>query len=225
MLYPGKAKKAYQKPVNYARRGMDLENLINEANRYYLDNDMAVIYKKPTPVEIKKVTYKGKTEYIEGVLREKSTLDYTGVYKGYYLDFDAKSSKSKTSFPLANIHKHQFLHMKRVLKHGGISFLILQMNDRFFILEGNVLMNFVNNNERKSIPFEFIESNCLEIKLKFSPTLDYLNVLDKLISKKEEILWKRLNLKKELIRQKKKIKLLVSLRKAGRKEMCLRRYL
>lgn len=200
MLYPGKAKKAYQKPVSYAKRGMDLESLINEANKYYLDNDIAVIYKKPTPVEIKKVSYKGKTEYIEGVLREKSTLDYTGVYKGYYLDFDAKSSKSKTSFPLANIHKHQLLHIDRVLKHKGISFLIIEMNDRFFILDGNVLMNFVNNNDRKSIPFEFIQKEGLEIKLKFSPTLDYITVLDTLISKKEEILWKRLNLKEKLIR-------------------------
>lgn len=200
MLYPGKAKKAYQKPVNYAKRGMDLESLINEANKYYLDNDIAVIYKKPTPVEIKKISYKGKTEYIEGVLREKSTLDYTGVYKGYYLDFDAKSSKSKTSFPLANIHKHQMLHIERVLKHKGISFLIIEMNDRFFILDGNVLMNFVNNNDRKSIPFEFIQKEGLEIKLKFSPTLDYIAVLDTLISKKEEILWKRLNLKEKLIR-------------------------
>ena len=200
MLYPGKAKKAYQKPVSYAKRGMDLESLINEANKYYLDNDIAVIYKKPTPVEIKKVSYKGKTEYIEGVLREKSTLDYTGVYKGYYLDFDAKSSKSKTSFPLANIHKHQLLHIDRVLKHKGISFLIIEMNDRFFILDGNVLINFVNNNDRKSIPFEFIQKEGLEIKLKFSPTLDYITVLDTLISKKEEILWKRLNLKEKLIR-------------------------
>lgn len=200
MLYPGKAKKAYQKPVSYAKRGMDLESLINEANKYYLDNDIAVIYKKPTPVEIKKVSYKGKTEYIEGVLREKSTLDYTGVYKGYYLDFDAKSSKSKTSFPLANIHKHQLLHINRVLKHKGISFLIIEMNDRFFILDGNVLIKFVNNNDRKSIPFEFIQKEGLEIKLKFSPTLDYITVLDTLISKKEEILWKRLNLKEKLIR-------------------------
>lgn len=200
MLYPGKAKKAYQKPVSYAKRGMDLESLINEANKYYLDNDIAVIYKKPTPVEIKKVSYKGKTEYIEGILREKSTLDYTGVYKGYYLDFDAKSSKSKTSFPLSNIHKHQLLHIDRVLKHKGISFLIIEMNDRFFILDGNVLMNFVNNNDRKSIPFEFIQKEGLEIKLKFSPTLDYITVLDTLISKKEEILWKRLNLKEKLIR-------------------------
>lgn len=205
MLYPGKAKKAYQKPVSYAKRGMDLESLINEANKYYLDNDIAVIYKKPTPVEIKKVSYKGKTEYIEGILREKSTLDYTGVYKGYYLDFDAKSSKSKTSFPLSNIHKHQLLHIDRVLKHKGISFLIIEMNDRFFILDGNVLMNFVNNNDRKSIPFEFIQKEGLEIKLKFSPTLDYITVLDTLISKKEEILWKRLNLKEKLIREKKKI--------------------
>mgnify|MGYP002450765401 FL=1 len=200
MLYPGKAKKAYQKPVSYARRGMDLENLINEANKYYLDNDIAVIYKKPAPVEIKKVSYKGKTEYIEGVLREKSTLDYTGVYKGYYLDFDAKSSKSKTSFPLANIHKHQLLHIDRVLKHKGISFLIIEMNDKFFILDGNVLIKFVNNNDRKSIPFDFIKNNGLEIKLKFNPTLDYIPVLDSLISKKEEILWKRLNLKEKLIR-------------------------
>ena len=200
MLYPGKAKKSYQKPVTYAKRGMDLESLINEANKYYLDNDIAVIYKKPTPVEIKKVSYKGKTEYIEGVLREKSTLDYTGVYKGYYLDFDAKSSKSKTSFPLANIHKHQLLHIDRVLKHKGISFLIIEMNDRFFILDGNVLIKFVNNNDRKSIPFEFIQKEGLEIKLKFSPTLDYITVLDTLISKKEEILWKRLNLKEKLIR-------------------------
>lgn len=200
MLYPGKAKKAYQKPVSYARRGMDLENLINEANKYYLDNDIAVIYKKPTPVEIKKVSFKGKTEYIEGVLREKSTLDYTGVYKGYYLDFDAKSSKSKTSFPLANIHKHQLLHIDRVLKHKGISFLIIEMNDRFFVLDGNVLIKFVNNNDRKSIPFDFIKDNGLEIKLKFNPTLDYIPVLDSLISKKEEILWKRLNLKETLIR-------------------------
>ena len=205
MLYSGKAKKAYQKPVSYAKRGMDLESLINEANKYYLDNDIAVIYKKPTPVEIKKVSYKGKTEYIEGVLREKSTLDYTGVYKGYYLDFDAKSSKSKTSFPLSNIHKHQLLHIDRVLKHKGISFLIIEMNDRFFILDGNVLIKFVNNNDRKSIPFDFIKNNGLEIKLKFNPTLDYIPVLDSLISKKEEILWKRLNLKEKLIREKKKI--------------------
>lgn len=62
------------------------------------------------------------------------------------------------------------------------------MNDRFFILDGNVLMNFVNNNDRKSIPFEFIQKEGLEIKLKFSPTLDYITVLDTLISKKEEIL-------------------------------------
>ena len=74
------------------------------------------------------------------------------------------------------------------------------MNDRFFILDGNVLMNFVNNNDRKSIPFEFIQKEGLEIKLKFSPTLDYITVLDTLISKKEEILWKRLNLKEKLIR-------------------------
>ena len=40
----------------------------------------------------------------------------------------------------------------------------------------------------KAIPFDFIKNNGLEIKLKFNPTLDYIPVLDSLISKKEEIL-------------------------------------
>ena len=51
-----------------------------------------------------------------------------------------------------------------------------------------IYKKFVNNNDRKSIPFEFIQKEGLEIKLKFSPTLDYITVLDTLISKKEEIL-------------------------------------
>ena len=37
---------------NYGNRGMVLESDINETNKYYLDNNIAVIYKKPTPVKI-----------------------------------------------------------------------------------------------------------------------------------------------------------------------------
>ena len=45
MNYPGNIKKGYKKTVNYANRGMDLENFINQANSYYVDNNIAVIYK------------------------------------------------------------------------------------------------------------------------------------------------------------------------------------
>ena len=36
----------------YANRGMGLENDINETNKYYLTYDIALIYKKPTPIRL-----------------------------------------------------------------------------------------------------------------------------------------------------------------------------
>ena len=35
--YPGKAKKEYNKYTTYGNRGMGLEELLNESNKYYLD--------------------------------------------------------------------------------------------------------------------------------------------------------------------------------------------
>ncbi len=183
MLYPNNIKKSIHHDISYANRGMDLENLINDANNYYLINDKAVIYKKPTPVKISKVNYgKNKVE-VKGLLNQKSTLDYVGLYKGKYLDFDAKSSLNKSSFPLSNIHEHQLKHIKRVLSHGGIAFLIIQINQKAYILKGETLIDFISNNDRKSIPNKFIEDNGYEISFKYNPVLNYLDVIDKIYFK------------------------------------------
>ena len=128
MFYPNNIKKEVKKNISFANRGMDLEKLISDANDYYLSVDKAVIYKKPTPVKISKVTYKKDIPKVDGYLNQKSTLDYVGLYKGKYLDFDAKKTINKNSFPLSNIHNHQLVHMKRILNHGGITFLIIDIN-------------------------------------------------------------------------------------------------
>lgn len=41
----------------YGNRGMTLEEDINESNEYYLLNHIAVIHKKPTPIQIVQVDY------------------------------------------------------------------------------------------------------------------------------------------------------------------------
>ena len=183
MLYPGKAKKAYQKPVSYARRGMDLENLINEANKYYLDNDIAVIYKKPTPIRVIKVNY-AKTRILDGFYETQSTLDYNGIYKEKYIEFDAKETRSKTSYPLSNIHKHQLEHIKNVLYFKGIVFLIIRfvMLDKTYLVMGNDLINYINDIERKSIPLSFFEEYGHLLTLKYTPRLDYLSIIDKILT-------------------------------------------
>ena len=106
--YPNKRPKQ-EKIINRANMGMDLEQMINDSNEYYRVNNKAIIYKKPTPVQIVKVDYpmRSKAVITEAYYKIPSTTDYNGVYKGYYVDFDAKETKNKTAFPLSNIHQHQ----------------------------------------------------------------------------------------------------------------------
>ena len=71
MNYPGGNKKAYKIYKTYGNRGMDLESDIQLSNEYYLNNDIAIIYKKPTPITIAKVNYPSRLEAVitEGILK------------------------------------------------------------------------------------------------------------------------------------------------------------
>lgn len=178
--YPGKAKKEYTKTVNYSNRGMNLEELINLSNEYYLQEDIAVIHKKPTPITIVDASFDDHGRVItKAYFKEPSTLDYNGIYKGKYIDFDAKVTKSTTSFPLSNLHDHQYEHIKSVIRHGGISFLIININSENYLLDGNDIIEFIENNTKKSIPYEYIKEKGIEIESKIKPRLDYIKAIDK----------------------------------------------
>ena len=121
MNYPkGIVKPKHQ--INYSNRGMNLEADLNATCEYYLLTDKAVIYKKPTPITISKVDYSNKNDAVikEGHFRIPSTTDYNGIYKGKYIDFEAKETKNTTSFPISNIHKHQLEHLKRIDEHAFV---------------------------------------------------------------------------------------------------------
>lgn len=121
-------RKETKKQVNMANKGMDLEEIVNEANEYYLANDIAIIHKKPIPVQIVHVDYPARNKAVitEAYYKTPSTTDYNGIYKGYYIDFDCKECNSLTSFPLKNVHPHQVEHLKGIKKHGGIAFLLIE---------------------------------------------------------------------------------------------------
>ncbi|MEG1288108.1 MAG: Holliday junction resolvase RecU [Bacilli bacterium] len=175
MLYPGNAKKTYTKPITYSNRGMDLESIINDTNKYYIDNSIAFIYKKPTPIGLVKVNDK---RIESAYFKEASTLDYVGLYKGYYIEFDAKVTKNITSFPLNNIKPHQLKHIEIINNNKGIVFLIIEMNSNYYCLMGSTLLDFIKNNTVKSIPFSFIKDNAYELKYNYVKGLNYLKYID-----------------------------------------------
>lgn len=178
----------YKKNIGYANRGMFLEHIINDANTYYLSKDIAVIYKKPTPIKVLNVAYRSsKTTLIDkAVFSETSTLDYNGIYKGKYIEFDAKECKNSTSFPLSNIKPHQIEHIKNIMRHNGIVFLIIFMNNKFYLLKGDSLISFIDNNDRKSIPYDYIEEKGYIIKEGYMPRIDYIKAIDEAYLKEEK---------------------------------------
>ncbi len=182
MNYPNKKEHTNKTHIEYGNRGMTLESDINSSNKYYLDNDIAVIYKKPTPIKAVKVDY-SKNKITEGYYEIPSTTDYNGIYKGKYIDFEAKETKSKTSFPISNIHKHQIKHLVRVIEHGGISFIIIRFTtiNKTFLIFTKDFINYFENNIKKSISLSYIEEKGFLIKDGYNPIVDYLSIVDKFI--------------------------------------------
>lgn len=187
MRYPNNINKSYTKlSVSHSNRGMNLENTINSSNEYYLRKDKALIYKKPTPIGVVDVSYQNHKKIIEkAYFKEQSTLDYNGLYRGKYIEFDAKETLNKTSFPLSNIHEHQTKQIRNVIKHGGIVFLIIRMNNLNYLLTGEDYIDYIDNNDRKSISYKYIEDKAHLIKESYQPQLDYLKIVDEIYFKGE----------------------------------------
>ena len=182
-------KEANKREVSYSNRGKSLEDDLNETNMFYLNRNMANIHKKPVPIQIVKVDYPARSAAVirEAYFRTPSTTDYNGVWNGYYIDFEAKETDSKTSFPLKNIHPHQMEHMKSVEDQRGIAFFIVRFSNlsrNFVISYESVAQCFqeMHNGGRKSIPLSLFESLAIEIKEGYLPRLDYLEAVKKLIA-------------------------------------------
>ena len=169
--YPNKKGNFIQK-TKYSNRGMELEEDINFANKYYLNNDIAVIHKKPIPIQIVEVNYPSRSSAMitKAFYKTPSTTDYNGLWNGKYIDFEAKETNSATSFSLNNIHNHQIEHMQKILNHGGITFILLFKNFIFFY-------DRANSGGRKSIKLSEFEEMAFELSFNYKIRLDYLNII------------------------------------------------
>lgn len=179
----------YDKKHYTAHRGMSLEEDITLSNQYYLSHDIAVIYKKPTPIQIVKVDYPRReaARIVEAYYKTPSTTDYNGLYRGKYVDFEAKETKVKT-FPFANISKHQIDHLQKIINHGGIAFVIIAFTslNEVYLIDASHIINDYYHSQRKSITYEKIKNLGHLIPQGYQPRLDYLKVVDDWYFKEDE---------------------------------------
>ncbi len=143
-------------------RGSTLEELLNRTNEKYLENNLALIQKIPTPItpiNIDKTNRHITLAYFE----QKSTVDYIGVVQGIPVCFDAKECNSDT-FPLQNIHEHQIRFMTEFERQDGLAFILIffTKRDQFYYLRFNELMTYyerAQNGGRKSFRYDELNSD------------------------------------------------------------------
>lgn len=143
-------------------RGSTLEDMINMTNEHYRQQKLALIQKIPTPitpVEIDQSTRHITLAYFE----KQSTVDYIGAVQGIPVCFDAKECAVKT-FPIMNIHEHQFKFMEDFEKQGGISFILLffsSLNETYYIPFKDIKFFYERslNGGRKSFTYDEIDKN------------------------------------------------------------------
>lgn len=143
-------------------RGSTLEELLNRTNEKYLENNLALIQKIPTPItpiKIDKSTRHITLAYFE----QKSTVDYIGLVQGVPVCFDAKECNTDT-FPLANIHPHQVEFMTQFEKQDGLAFVLIYYtnSNAYYYLRYEELMKFWNrmeNGGRKSFRKDELEND------------------------------------------------------------------
>lgn len=179
-------KNGRQAQIKYGNRGMTLEEDIKLTNEYYRANQIAVIHKKPTPIQVVKVDYpkRSAAKITEAYYRRPSTTDFNGVYKGKYIDFEAKETQIKNYLPLKNFHDHQIQHMMDCQRMGGICFIIVRFKKKAetYLYPASKLFEWWQQrnkaNSRQSIPYSDFEKNGTLISLSYAPRLPYLEALD-----------------------------------------------
>ena len=163
-------------------RGMLFEHELNKSNEYYINTNKALIYKKPTPVRIVKVDYPNRShaKIVEAYYQTPSTTDYNGIYRGKYIDYEAKETQNLT-FSFTHIFPHQIEHLKKVDEHGGIAFVIIFFKkvDKVFMIDIKDFYKVYKDGEKHSIKYTDIEKiGGLEVSRGYSPYVDYLKQVD-----------------------------------------------
>ncbi|AXF57819.1 Holliday junction resolvase RecU [Salicibibacter kimchii] len=183
-LYTSKKTTSSLPSAGNGNRGMRLEDDINESIAFYRREKLAVIHKKPTPVQIVNVDYpaRSRAKITEAYFRQASTTDYNGVYRGFHLDFEAKETRQKQSFPFKNFHDHQLQHLADVNEQRGCAFLILRFteSDEIFVMKASVFVQLKEKSTRKSLQKQVIAENSIAVPNGIIPPINFLPAVDRL---------------------------------------------
>ena len=178
------------KHINKSNLGQSLEDDLNQTNNYYRETGQALIYKKPTPVQVVAVDFpkRSAAKITEAYYKLPSTTDYNGLCQGMAIDFEAKQTANKSRFPLSMIYDHQIEHLREVEKHGGLAFLIIRFTvyDQTYFVPFNNFYQEIKSTTRRSVPYSWFEKHASLILRTYLAPCHYLPDMIELINERKE---------------------------------------
>ena len=139
---------------NSNKIGAKFEDKLNKQFEEYRKEKKAYIFKIPTEFVVLRKGAKIISAYPK---KQSPCLDYIGILpNGKSIVFEAKTTKNTSSFPLKNIKPYQFELIKEINHYVDCVFFIIEFRElnETYLVSGNAILDFKENNERKSIPYK-----------------------------------------------------------------------
>ena len=155
--------------------GSIFESKLIKVFEQYRKEGKAYIIKVPSEVTI----IRHGAKIVNAIHRQKSDcLDFIGLMpNGKGIIFEAKTTKNKTSFPLSNIQDYQYKLADELLGYVKSVFYIVEFRElnEIYLVHSNNIKEFIDNNERKSIPISWFRDETNATLMKDLDILKYLN--------------------------------------------------
>lgn len=164
--------------------GNTLEALVRKSAKAQLSQGLRLAQTSPRSVVLKR--HAAGQAHVQQM--PTGELDFVGDYKGRAVSFDAKSTATKTTFPLRNIKRHQATIVRHAHERGALAFFLVEFTacagaPRYYALTWDVLAPFWSSfslYQATSIPLAVFEKRCVEVVRK-GATLDLVGAVQQLL--------------------------------------------
>lgn len=158
------------KNLSKANRGKAAQSFVAEVVEWYNNKGWAAIQEIAVPTTIVDN---------RAFFSRKSTVDFVGLAYNRHVDFDVKSTKECTRFPLANVEFHQYQWLEKTWEQGSESFLLIffEKISEWYVVTFPMLQLYWKDWEqggRASIPIEDMRLYAIPIREGGKTGLDFL---------------------------------------------------
>lgn len=159
--------------------GMSFEADVTKSCDFYRLKGEAVIYKRPTPIKVVRMSKTKKGMIEEAYFEEKSTTDYVGIYKAKYVDFECKETIHDT-VPFHMIREQQFLHLDQVDRLGGIGFFLVSFKSvqEVYLIDCRKILAVVKEKRHPGFKRAFFIENATRVRRGYNPPYFLLEAID-----------------------------------------------